>query len=395
MNEYGDGGRLSWPWRPDTRARLLWESHEFVPAIIDALELARRHIDMELYLVESGPLFNRFYRALVDAVGRGVRVRLLIDAVGSAALSDHDRERLSDSGVYLRVFNTLRFGHFLEGLIRDHRKLIIVDGRLAYSGGMCISDWYDTTLSGDQVWLDAMAEISGPVVKDCGALFEQSWQLASRGHMREALRWRLKRVREPMAPAPDTREDHVRLCAARGGRHNLLLLTLLRHIRRARREVWLCTPYFFPHRALIHVLCLAAKRGVSVTLTLPGPITDHPALRRAGQYYYQRLLAAGVVVQEFQPRFFHLKAALVDDWVTLGSSNYDRWNLGWNLDANLEFSDPAFRLAMQKRRVAMGKLSTEIRWREWCKRSLWQRWRERFWHWLGTRLLRALRGSRA
>lgn len=382
---------LSRPWREDSGPRLLWGSESFLPALFDAIDRARSRIEIEMYLCESGGLFQRFLEALSSAHARGVKVRMLLDAVGSAGLRDSDRRRLRRMGVELRIFNPIHFGHNIQALVRDHRKLIVIDDALAFVGGMCISDEYDPALSGADTWLDAMVEVRGAVVEDSRALFEQSWELAARGRIRDPLRWRL-RTDLAATPNVDEREAgaRVRLCASRGGRHNPLLVTLVRRVRRARHQVWLCTPYFFPSRALIRVLRNAALRGVSVTLNLPGPISDHPAARTAGQYYYQQLLDAGVRILEFQPRFIHLKAARVDDWITIGSSNYDRWNLHWNLEANLEIIDSAMSRALDARRRELNEQSVAVTREAWMRRGTWQRWRERFWHWVGTRVHRWL-----
>lgn len=382
---------LSWPWRESTGPELLWDSHAFLPAILEAIEDARSRIDMEIYLCESGGLFQRFLEVLGAAHARGVTVRLLLDAIGSAGLRDRDRQRLRELGVELRFFNPIHVGHQIQALVRDHRKLILIDDHCAFTGGMCISDEYDPDLSGPDTWLDAMVRVRGEAVSDCRELFEQAWELAGRGRVREAMRWRLRaglRDTPPLQPRVDV--PQARLCAARGGRHNPLLVSLVRRIRLARREIWLCTPYFFPPRSLITVICRAACRGVKVTLTLPGPITDHPAMRTAGHHFYGRLLAAGVIIREYQPRFIHLKAVIVDDWVTLGSSNYDRWNLRWNLDANLEVLDDDFLQSVRNARDGLTPDCITISPQAWSRRGTWERWRERFWHWLGTRTLRWL-----
>lgn len=386
-----DSPALSRPWRREGQPRLLWDSDVFLPVILGAIEGAGERIDIEMYLCESGVLFDRFLAALRSARERGVRVRFLIDAVGSAGLHDEDRESLRRAGVDLRVFNPLRFGHKLQALVRDHRKVIVVDDDRAFTGGMCVSDEYDPQYSGPATWLDAMVEVGGQVAGDFRALFEQSWQLAAQGRIREVVRWRLRTdIKEAPGLDADDPGPRVRITAARGGRHNPLLVTLVRRIRRAERQVWLCTPYFFPPRALLHVMRHAARRGVQVTLSLPGDITDHPTMRTAGQHYYQQLLDAGVRILEYQPRFIHLKAAQVDDWITIGSSNYDRWNLRWNLDANLEIIDPAVMEVLAFHRQELDAQCVEITRDAWIRRGIWHRWQERFWHWLGTRLHRWL-----
>lgn len=383
--------QLSWPWQEGNELTLLGDGDHYLPAILHAMERATHRIDMELYLCESGRLFEHFLRVLHDACRRGIRVRLLLDAVGSSELRDIDRRRLANAGVNLLIFNRPRLGHRLQSLVRDHRKLVVVDSRIAFIGGMCITDRTDPRFAGTDAWLDAMVSMKGPLAHDCQALFEQAWRLGAMGPIRDIVRWRLGRQIAPVLATPtDTGPPRARVAAGRGGRRNPLLHTLIRHIRNAREDIWINTPYFFPPRALTHALRQAAERGVPTTLTLPGPKTDHPAMRTAGQYYYQRLLDAGVRILEYQPRFIHLKAASVDRWVTVGSTNYDRWDLHWNMDANMEALDDDFRTRLMELRHTVESQSRPVDPVEWSNRGRWQKMREVFWHWFGTRLLRLL-----
>lgn len=385
-----------WPWRARQQLSLLPDVTTFLPTILDSLHGARHSIDMEMYLCASGELFEKFLEALARACDRGVTVRLLLDTVGSMGLNPGDRRRLQEAGVEVRFFNPLSFGHRLRALIRDHRKIIIVDGIVAFTGGMCISDEYHADTAGPLTWFDAMARMKGGLVRDWVTLFEQSWQMASLGPVRQVLRWRLGRAQ---GLAGDLLREcdppRARLCASGAGRPNPLLVTLIRRIQTARHEVWLNTPYFFPPRALVTVLLRAARRGVTVTLTLPGKNSDHPPLRIAGHYYYERLLQGGVRVLEFQPRFNHLKAARVDDWCTLGSCNYDRWDLNWNMDAGLETLDPDFLRQHRDLQQTVEQDCRTITLTQWRRRGYWHRLRENFWHWIGAHVIRWLRGARA
>lgn len=386
--------RLSWPWRSACTARLVPGGDDFLAAIGAQLQAARRSILIELYLCSSGQLFEDWLAILRDAAARGVQVRVLLDDAGSHGLSRRDRDRLDQSGLTLRWFNPLRFGHPLNALIRDHRKLIIIDEQYAWTGGMGLDDHYAAALCGDDAWRDLMVCCEGPVVKDVLALCEQVWSLAGDGPLHGALRWRLHRDVVHSQDDVPAQTPSARLSAARGGKRNPLLRTFIRRIGRAREQIWLCTPYFLPPRPLYKALQRAARRGVTVRLLICGDCTDHPVIRYAGQHLYARLLRAGVEIHEFEPCFIHMKAARVDDWCTLGSFNYDRWNSNWNLEANIEWRDEELCSALDDLRQQLQQECRRIDHATWRRRGPFARVRESLMFWFGTRLLRLLHALR-
>ncbi|MDT4846942.1 Minor cardiolipin synthase ClsB [compost metagenome] len=156
----------------------------------------------------------------------------------------------------------------------------------------------------------------------------------------------------------------------------------MRSIRTARNRVWLATPYFLPSWKVRRALIKAARRGVEVRLLLTSRHTDHPPVRFAGQRYYPRLLRAGVRIFEYQQRFLHLKLVVVDDWVSVGSCNFDHWNLRFNLEANLEALDPQFTRAVDACMRQDFSDSREITMDDWHARPLIKRLRQRLWGWL-------------
>src|SRR5690606_23389422 len=153
------------------------------------------------------------------------------------------------------------------------------------------------------------------------------------------------------------------------------------------RRIWLATPYFLPTGRVRRELMRAARRGVDVQLLLTSRNTDHPSVRYAGQRYYPRLLRAGVRIYEYQPHFLHLKIVLVDDWVSIGSCNFDHWNLRWNLEANLETLDPLFSLSVAESFECDFIRSREIAMQPWHARPLRVRIHQRIWGLLDRLLL--------
>ena len=364
------------PWREGNRFELLVDGERFFPAMLHAIRLAEQHILLEIYLFESGDVAERFIDALLVAAGRGVAVYLLLDDFGARKLSTRDRQRLRNGGIRLSFYNPLRYGALRRNLFRDHRKLLVVDGRIAFTGGAGITDSFDTR-GRPYGWHEVMLRIAGPCVADWQQLFEQTWN-----------NW----VSPPLAlPSPPI-TDYSGSCPGRvvlnAPSRMEIKRTLVKHIRNAEQRVWLATAYFIPSWKIRRLLRRAAHHGVDVRLLLPGPYTDHPAVRHAGRRFYSGLLRNGVRIYEYQPRFLHAKMLLCDDWLSVGSSNIDRWNLRWNLEANMEIIDADFSRNVEAMLVNDFAQSIEYTVKTWKQRSLWEKLREHFWKYIGLILNR-------
>lgn len=374
------------PWRSGNRVELLIDGVRFFPRMLEAIEQARRYVLLEIYLFESGVVATRFIEALTAATARGVTVKLLLDDYGTLDLAATDRERLRDGGVDLQFYNPLHLRKLLHNLFRDHRKLLIVDGDVAFVSGAGIADDFDSPTDPASSWRDTAVAVRGPVLADWVELFRRVWD---------------RRAATPLnvtTPAPAAEAEgmlgRVGITTAVFARN--IKHSLHRRIRRAEHHVWIATAYFAPPRKLLRALKGAARRGVDVRLLLPGPYTDHPAVRHAGHRYYGRLLRNGVRIFEYRPRFLHAKTALCDDWASIGSSNHDRWNLRWNLEANQEVRNTDFAAAVGAMFDDDFRQSAEIAYEEWRGRPWRTRLRER---WLGRvdtwlESLGRLRGAR-
>jgi phosphatidylserine/phosphatidylglycerophosphate/cardiolipin synthase-like enzyme len=367
--------KYRFPWRPGNRFRLLVDGDRFYAAMLESIEAARHCVLLEMYLFESGGVADRFIAALAGAAARGVRVCLLLDGFGALALNRKDRGRLAAAGVELAVYNPLRLGRWHANLFRDHRKMLVADGVVAFTGGAGIADEFDPGLHPDRHWHETMLEARGPVVGDWQALFVEVWN-----------RWAGRPLQLP-APsrAGESGGQRGRVVAQRSfpGRSEVMRSHVSR-IRGARRRVWLATAYFVPSWKLRRALRHAAGKGADVRLLLPGPVVDHAAVRHLACRHYESLLRAGVRIFEYQPRFFHAKVLLCDDWVSIGSSNLDRWNYRWNLEANQELADPD--LADQVQALFAGDFvhCLEIDYVDWPRRAWSRRLQERVWTWVSA-----------
>ncbi len=360
--------KFQFTWRSGNRFELLTDGARFFPRMVEAIEAARQQVLLEMYLVDSGAVTSRFVESLTRAAARGVDVKLLLDDYGARGLEPVDRERLRTSSVELALYNPLRGGKLIGNLFRDHRKLMLVDDRVAFVGGAGLTDEFDPPEHPETAWRETMLEIRGPVLADWQALFLEVWNRHAATPV----------ARPAIAPAV-AGTCRGRVTSTRGLLRQDIKRSLLARLRGARERAWLATAYFFPPWRVRRLLRRAARRGVDVRLLLPGPVTDHPAARHAGRYLYHRLLESGVRIFEYQPRFLHQKAVLCDNWVSIGSTNLDRWNLRWNLEANQEVADAGFARQTQEMFERDFRDAVEVRIEEWRHRPWYARALEYAW----------------
>lgn len=365
--------RFHFPWREGNRFDLLVDGSNFLPRMLDAINSARETILLEMYLIESGTVMERFIEALLGAADRDVQACLLLDDYGAIGLKQRDRKRLEHKNIHIAYYNRLHshstlynlYQIFLQrqehGLYRNHRKLLLVDGQIAFVGGTGLVDEFDPPGHPEMQWRETMVRIQGPVVADWQQLFTATWNksTAQVSGLPEA------------KPGECAGDQRGRITVNDIERYSELLLSLNSHIAHARHRVWLATAYFVPRWRIRRALKRAAKSGIDVRLLLPGPITDHPGVRYISHRLYGRLMKNGVRIFEYQPRFFHAKTVLCDDWVTIGSSNFDRWNLRWNLEANQEIKDK--KLAEQVKEMFEQDFSSSVEYS-------YEQWRQHSWH---------------
>jgi cardiolipin synthase A/B len=338
--------------------------------MLEAIAGARESVLLEMYLVESGTVARRFIDALAGCAQRGVRVHVLLDAFGSLGLRAADRRRLAGAGAHLTLFNPLSVRRRLQNFLRDHRKLLVIDGALAFVGGVGLADQFIDGKRGRRAWRDLMLEISGPVVSDWQTAFARNWRRSGGS----------PEIPEATAELPDEPAIAAgapgRVALSEAGHRSILANDVVRRIDGALRRAWIMSAYFVPSRRFRKALRRAARRGVDVRLLVPGPKTDHPWVRHAARRFYGKLLRNGVRILEYQPRVLHGKMALCDDWVSIGSSNLDRWSFRWNLEANQEVEGAALAAEAAAIFVADCAESQPLNRRHWRRRAVLDRLRE-------------------
>jgi cardiolipin synthase len=322
--------------------RLLENGEEFFAAAFDAIAGARREIFLETFILLEDEVGLELHRHLVEAAARGVRVEVLVDGYGSPSFTAPFLAGLEAAGVRLRSYDAhpTRFGFRLHVFRRMHRKLLAVDGRLAFVGGINFSAVHRTDF-GPQSMQDYAVELAGPIAADVRAFMHEA--LASHG---TGERWR------PAANVDaDAAGDAEAMLLLRDNarRSRDIELEYRRAIRAAAREVIVANAYFFPGYGFLRDLRDAARRGVRVCLVFQGE-PDTPLALAAARSLYRHLVDAGVDIYEYCERPFHGKVAVVDDdWATVGSSNLDPLSLSLNLEANVVLRDRAFPAELRAR----------------------------------------------
>jgi cardiolipin synthase A/B len=367
-----DSAIVNWPWREGNHFDLLEVADEYFERLIRAIDAAQSYILLEMYLVESGAIAERFIEAFVRAAHRGVKVRIVLDGFGSLGLVHADRQRLVDAGVELRIYNIVHLRKRLHNFLRDHRKLMVVDGQVAFVGGVGLTDEFGVTGPPGQPWRDLLVEINGPVVCDWQQAFARTWQRTG---------GKLELPPPSLEPLPGE-SARARVVLSEAWYRSELANAVARRIGTATHRAYIMSAYFVPSRRFRKALRRAARRGVDVRLVVPGPLTDHPWVRQAARRFYGKLLRNGVRIFEYQPRVLHAKMTICDDWVSVGSSNLDRWSFKWNLEANQEIENAAFAdTACAVFAKDCGE-SLELDRQQWPQRAWMDRLQERVAGWL-------------
>jgi cardiolipin synthase len=320
--------------------RLLKDAGENYPAWLTALQSARRTIHFESYIIHEDEVGRRFGELLQEKAREGVTVRLLYDWVGGLGkTSRRFWKRLREAGVEVRCFNPLRWESPLGWITRDHRKMIAVDGEVAYVTGLCVGRyWAGDPARGKEPWRDTGVEIKGPALADIERAFSEVW--ATSGAPLPAAEIP---SREQIPPAGEVALRVIGTVPATAGLYRLdLLIAAL-----ARKTLWLTDAYFVGSTSYLQVLRAAVQDGVDVRLLVPGT-TDIPILRGFSRALYQPLLESGVRVFEWDGSMVHAKTAVADGrWARVGSTNLNIASWVGNYELDVAVENVSFARAME------------------------------------------------
>ena len=378
------------PLTVGNKVDLLQDGPSTYQAMIAAIGAARDHINMETYIFEDDDVGQRFAAALIAKQTQGVQVNVIRDSVGTLGTPTVFFTRLADAGIKVLEFNPVNLLTAKAGWDvnqRDHRKLLIVDGRIAFLGGINISSVYSggsfslrskVRPDGKLPWRDTDLQLEGPVVGELQKLFIDTWE---------------KQKGEPLVaqnyfPAAERKGNEVvrAIGSSPDEPYSLIYATLISALRSAQTEIWLTSAYFVPDPQLLAALKDAVARGVDVKLVLPGS-TDSWLVFHAGRAYYTELLKAGVKLYERRDALLHVKTAVIDGvWSTVGSTNLDWRSFLHNQEVNAVVLGAGFGDRMRAAFLADVAKSEAITLEKWRRRSLDVRIKEllgRLWeYWL-------------
>jgi cardiolipin synthase len=344
---------------------------QIFPAMLEAIRQARRRINFETYIYDAGDVAQEFTSALADAASRGVEVRLIVDAVGASAMEQEHVDRLQRSGVQIGTFNAVRWYSLEEINYRTHRKILVVDGDVAFTGGAGVADHWRGNADTPEHWRDTQLRVTGPAVTMLEAGFYENW--AETGHTSDA--------RIDLRPAPpETRARSIVAWSSPSGGSNRVKLLYLLSMAGARRTIDLQSPYVVLDESTRWSLLEARRRGVRVRLLVEGDLTDAKPVKYASRADYDALLAAGIEIHEFRPTMMHVKALVVDaTWSIVGSTNFDNRSLELNDEINVAVADRSLAARLSEDFEADLRRSQQLVLATWRQRSTTDKAREKFW----------------
>jgi cardiolipin synthase A/B len=338
----------------------------FYPAMIDAIRNATRSVNMECYIFQPGRVADQFIDALSDRARKGLNVTIVVDAIGSFNLWGRPVRRLRAAGCRIESYQRLRWYSLARFNNRTHRELLIVDGRVAFAGGAGIADWWAYPKGRRPAWRDTMAKFEGPIVAALQGVSAENW-LECCGEILTGPEYfpNLDRAGETTAfvirSSPSDR--------ATASRVTFQLL-----MEGADREVRISTPYFLPDRALRRALVEIARRGVAVSVIVPGRRTDQRWVRLASRRMWGQLLAAGVQIYEYRATMTHVKVMIIDGlWAVLGTTNIDNRSFEHNDEVNVGLRDTAVAARLMKDYQRDLEHCQQITLERWRRRPIWEK----------------------
>lgn len=342
---------------------------EIFTAMLAAVAAAEHTIDMMTFVYWRGAIARDFAEALSERARAGVRVRLLLDGFGSRLIEKDQLEKMERAGVQVAWFRKPLLLSPMKQNHRCHRKALIVDEHVAFTGGVGIAEEWCGDARNEHEWRDTHVAVHGPAVDGIAAAFAQNW-----AECHEKLFDEEDRFIEHK-PQGDAIVQVVRGSASFGWQDMQTLIRVM--LESAQHRFRLTTAYFSPDEYFIDLLCATARRGVDVEILLPGPHTDKRVCQLAGQHYYEALLACGVKIFQYQPTMLHAKVMTVDGVASLvGSTNFNRRSLEHDEEVMLAVLDEPFTTILDRHFDEDLAKSVAMDNKRWKSRYLWQRAKE-------------------
>lgn len=352
------------------RVDALQNGREIFPAMLAAVRGAQRSITFETYIYWSGDIGREMAEALAERARSGVAVHVLLDWVGSLKMEQTLLDGMQDAGVEVERYHPLHWYHVARMNNRTHRKLLVVDGRIGFTGGVGIADQWQGEAQDPEHWRDMHFRIEGPVVAQIQSTFMDNW-IKTTGAVLQGEAY------FPRLDAVDGMAAQMFASSPTGGSDSMQLMYLM-GIAAARTSIDIKAAYFVPDELSIGALVAAAGRGVRVRVIVPGEHIDADTVRWASQAQWGRLLQAGIAIHEYTPTMYHCKAIIVDGFlVSVGSTNFDARSFRLNDEASLNVYDRGFADTMTASFENDLTQTRSISFEQWQARPWSERLRER------------------
>jgi cardiolipin synthase len=338
----------------------------FYPAMLDAIRNARETVNMECYIFKRGDIGNAFIEALAERARAGVRVTLIMDAVGSFGAYRSSRRSLAAAGCRVAAYQRFTWYRLSRLNNRTHRELLVVDGAVAFVGGAGVADWWMKPMHGKPRWRDMMARIEGPVVADIAGVFAENW-VECCGEILTG-----QDTYKPRRPVGRVAAFAIKSSPADRATVSRVLFQTL--IEGSNAKVTVQTPYFLPDKAFRTAIKRTVRRGVDMTVIVPGSQTDQRWVRLASRRMYGQMLEAGMKIYEYERGMTHVKTLLVDDlWSVIGTTNLDNRSFEHNDEVNVAFRDAGINARLTADFQNDLSHSREITLSDWRRRPLWEK----------------------
>lgn len=349
------------------RIELLADGDGYFPPLLADLEAARETIHFETFLWETGEVEAMIVEKLAAKARQGVEVRLLVDASGGSGMSDEAAKTMRDAGVQIARYHPFSLVYLGYVNNRDHRKIVVVDGRIGYIGGHCIVDSWLGEAEDREHFRDISARVEGPVVHQLQSAFTENW-VEQTGEVVAGERY------FPDLPATGPSRAHLAYVSPAGSASSVELLYYLA-IHGADRHVLIQNPYFLPDPEGLDILIQAVRRGVRVRIMLPSAdATDNAIVQHASHHHFGALLDAGVEIYEYDKTLLHQKVMTVDGlWSSVGSTNFDDRSLEINDEATLGIADPAIARQLEEAFERDLEHCRQLEAEAWSRRSVWHK----------------------
>lgn len=320
---------------PGNQVKTLVNGDEIFPAMLQSIRGAQKTITFETFIYWTGDIGKSFADALSERARAGVHVHLLLDWVGSVKMEAKYLDQMKAAGVNIQQYHPLRWYNLARMNNRTHRKLLVIDGKVGFTGGVGIAELWTGDAQDPDHWRDLHYRVEGPVVAQMQAAFMDNWMKTS------GLVLHGSDYFPALAPVGDQAAQMFK-SSPNEGSESMRLMYLLA-INAAQHRLRIANAYFVPDDLTVKTLVEAAERGVDVQVLVPGTGIDTEMVRKASRARWGKLLKAGVRIYEYQPTMLHCKLMVVDDlWVSVGSTNFDNRSFRLNDEANLNVYDRAF-----------------------------------------------------